>query len=706
MPKKPKIPGRAPRRTGKVVQLRDAEPDDTESAEATIKRFKKKASPNESRSADIVFTDKDVTQAEVLRAKYADNFELFAKECLTIIDRDNPSGAALVPFAFSASQRALDKFISDIGDFNIEIARAKQKAGLDVPMTHLPIETVVLKARKVFASTYFRGRAFWLNEFHPGHNDMVMAHDKAVAENLNEIMLKFTSNWKESVPGLRTLLDRASATTLKWEHGSQTIVKTAGAKSKGSSQGYTYHFVQLSELSRYPNGSTEVASATTACATYREIHFESTARGENEFKTYWDNALWLHEAKALFRNGQPFPRTWNKKFKFFWGWWQDPAYRILIQDHEKEAILENLDDDEKMLIKEHNLSPEQLAWRRDKIANECSQQRDLSPRDFFKQEYPANPDEAFVSKGAAVFPREPLVNMLAAVKPIIRAIESGSKYRDMPAFCGHLVPTPLGFVEQEVKDIRGSSCIVWERPKPRHSYIISVDTAEGNVDGDDSVIGVYDRTNGMILREVARIGAKIRPDDLATLAHYFHLLFNRAFVIPERTGLGIYTSMELVKRGCGNVYFQQSVEQVGGGTYTVPTPGFSTNKRTKPLIIETMTAMLRDGLLELRHPDAIKQAMKFQLLDGTYAAPSGEHDDYVSADALACYGHQPDVGPPVWAGLATFDAEVADAPVLTGAALDEAYFKQQIKRQLEAAQKKNTQEERQRIHNERKLRGY
>lgn len=687
MPKKPKIPGRPSTRTGKVVEER-RDKDDTKP-----RRFKKQASPNEPRSADIVYTSDDVTEAERLRALYANDFELFARECLVIVDRDNPTGAALIPFVFSESQKALDKFINDIGAFNIEIAEAKRREGLEVHITPLPIETVVVKARKVFASTYFRGRAFWKNEFQPGHSDMVMAHDKAVAETLNKIMVTFTKNWVEKVPGTRTLLDSASRSNIGWEHGSQTVIKTAGAKSKGSSQGYTYHYVQLSELSRYPDGSTEVASATTACATYREIHFESTARGENEFKQYWDNAMWLAEAKALFRSGQPFPRTWNRKFRFFWGWWQDPAYRIPLTEQERAYVEETLEDDEKALMKEYPITLEQLAWRRDKIMNECSQQRDLPPKDFFKQEYPASPEEAFVSKGTSVFPREPLLDMLAATKPYIRAIEQGSKHEEMPAFCGHLVPTRHGFVEQGVRDIRGASAIIWERPKHRHSYIISVDTAEGKESGDDSVVGVYDRTNGLMLKEVARIGGKIKPALLAELTMFLHELFNFAFTIIERTGIGIFTATEVARLGCRNLYFQQNIEQVGGGESELPTPGFSTNRRSKPMIIETMTMLLRDGYLLLRHPDAISQAMRYQLLDGVYKAPGGEHDDFVIADALACYAHRPDVGPPVWAGLASLEDDKSGViEVVT----DNDYYRQQVKKQLERSSKRNAAEEKRR----------
>lgn len=682
MAQKPKMPGRTAKRTGKVVTKRDG-------------TKVKKASPNEHRSADIVMTEETIRDVEKLRELYKEDLELFAKDCLRVVDRDHPSGAAIIPLTFSASQKALDKLINDIGKFNLEMSEAKRAQGLDVPVSHLPIETVCLKARKVYASTYFRARAFWKNEFWPGHCDMVMAHDKDVARNLTEITRRFHKNWNETVPGLRTLLER-NGDIIAWEHDSRTITKTAGSRSGGASQGYTYHFVQLSELSRYPDGSNEMASATTACATFREIHIESTARGDNELKTQWDNAMWLPEAIALFRAGKQFPRNWNGKYRFFWAWWQDPGYRIPLTEAEKQYVLDTLEDDEKAGIKNYGWTPEQIEWRRRKIANECSQQRDMPPKDFFRQEYPAHPDEAFVNRGTAVFPREPLIEMQAASKQLVSAIERGSTWQDMPHFCGDFTPMGSTFIQSPRRDIRGATAVLWTPPEPRKSYLLTIDTAEGKETGDDSVIGIYDRTNGLILREAARVIGKIRPDDLAKLAHYLHVMYNDAYTMSERNGPGIYTCMELVKLGCKNMYFQRAANQVGGGESDIPVPGFHTNTATKSLVVESMYAMLRDKHLWLRHPDAIRQALRYQVEDKKYAAPSGEHDDCVMADALACYAHQPDVAPPVWTGFSKEQREQLEKAVeekpLSAEQEMQKHYRERIGIAFERARKKNQRE--------------
>ena len=71
----------------------------------------------------------------------------------------------------------------------------------------------------------------------------------------------------------------------------------------------------------------------------------------------------------------------------------------------------DLTDDELKLKETYELSNEQLAWRRWCISNNCG-----GDEDQFKQEYPINPHEAFLSTGSCIFDKEKIIERLEVVK--------------------------------------------------------------------------------------------------------------------------------------------------------------------------------------------------------------------------------------------------------------------------------------------------
>lgn len=659
--------------------------------------FVKRASPNTTRAADKIVLPENMSALKEMREAYARDLPRFSAECLDVLDRDHPEGAKIIPCDFTESQWHIHKTIGAIEDYNIMVAKLKQAEGLAVPITKLPVHTVTLKARKVRASTYFRARAFWKNEFNPGHYDMVMAHEKEVARNLAEMMQRFHRGWVEKLEGLRTKLIRLADDLIEWEHDARTIVKTAGSKSGGSSQGFTYHYEQLSELSRYADGTTELASATTAASKYREIHIESTARGDNELKTQWDNAMWLADVLNLINADEQMPRHWNGYFRIFWAWWQEREYRVVLQQSQREYIQRTLDQDEVAGMDNHGWDLEQVQWRRDKLAGECSQQRDLPPRDYFRQEYPSSPEEAFVTKGRTVFERKPLLELRDAATNLVRAVDANQKFNGMPYFLGALVrdkKAPEGFRLVQQTDIRGANLVLWSPPEANKAYLVAADSAEGLEHGDDSVAVVYDRGHGIHLTEAARYIGKASGEELGEIVFYLHKLFNDAFVIGERNnGSGAAMCLRLVRLGCAQMYHHKDPEAFADREEPESfTAGFNTTPKTKKLISECMALMLRDGHLIIRHPDAIEQALSYQQNEkGRLSAPNGKKDDCVSADMLACFAHQPDIAPPVWTGRKN-ESELEAYNKMTPEQQLNFHYRQRIEKIIGAARDRNKQE--------------
>jgi hypothetical protein len=66
--------------------------------------------------------------------------------------------------------------------------------------------------------------------------------------------------------------------------------------------------------------------------------------------------------------------------------------------------------------------------------------------------------------------------------------------------------------------------------------------------------------------------------------------------------------------------------------------GFHTNRRTKPLLINTLIAAVRDATFIERDTDACNElATYIQLNNGAYMARIGKHDDILITRALALH---------------------------------------------------------------------
>ena len=73
--------------------------------------------------------------------------------------------------------------------------------------------------------------------------------------------------------------------------------------------------------------------------------------------------------------------------------------------------------------------------------------------------------------------------------------------------------------------------------------------------------------------------------------------------------------------------------------------GFHTNVRTKPQIISTLIAVVRDGLYEERDARCLDEMLTYERrLNGSYGAVDGHHDDLLMTRAIGlhiCYHEMP-----------------------------------------------------------------
>lgn len=226
------------------------------------------------------------------------------------------------------------------------------------------------------------------------------------------------------------------------------------------------------------------------------------------------------------------------------------------------------------------------------------QKAEYTDPNMVKQEYPANANEAFLASGRARFATEWISAQAANVR-------AGLPAATLPATLQHI-----------------PGLIVYQLPKPGRRYILAADVAEGLEHKDYNRAVLLDAASR---EEIATLGGHQEPD---TFADYLIAVGNayRAEIAPERNNHG-HTVLAVLKRE----NYQHGIARGDDGR-----PGWLTNVKTKPQIIDSLAEHLRDGLVTIRTQKALNELQIYATLpNGKTAAPTGYHDDYVMAWAIA-----------------------------------------------------------------------
>ena len=246
------------------------------------------------------------------------------------------------------------------------------------------VRIIILKARQIGFSTAIEALYYTLSFMFPNYYGIVMAHSKRTAGNIFDMTKRY---WDyDPFRPVFTLGSNSKSELSVVETGSRLEVATAGNPEAG--RGATFRFVHASEAAFYPFPE-ETIKALRAAVHPRPgtvVALESTAKGVgNPFHVEWERA----EAGD------------SDYVPFFYAWWEHPAYRAtrINEPIAKPPYTE----DERVLMNVYGLDADQIGWRRWKLTRDLS--GDLLA---FHQEYPSNPEEAFVSTGNNVFPLDVL----------------------------------------------------------------------------------------------------------------------------------------------------------------------------------------------------------------------------------------------------------------------------------------------------------
>lgn len=476
-----------------------------------------------------------------------------------------------------------------------------------------PVRILYLKARQVMVSTGSAAKIFKEVAFYEGQSALVYAHEDSASQKLFKYYERFQEHYEpfDGIIGKPPLESKRQGELLKWQGGSFIEFHTANNVESGRS--LTCRYVQLSEFAFYRDPKTLLTGLMQTIPSDPDtmVIVETTANGIGDY---------FYEMCDEARKGES---DWE--FVFF-AWWEHPEYRmpLSVEPHTFKAGMSEVERD---LMRRFNLDYDQLNWRRWKIKNDCKN----DPR-VFQQEYPSDPDEAFLVSGTPEF--DPL--LVQAQKAFILDGSEGGLSRIIEPTRELLIFTPRE---------RGELTI-FKRPQPNAQYAIGADPAagidindgEGSADLDSACAHVYDIDTGEM---VARLSWRFTAGEFGAYLRNLGEWYNWAFVVCEvnKNGGAALDRMLHLNYPRGRIYHRR--QNARDGNSSVLRLGWETNTVTRPQLVSKIDTALRERSIFLRHAVSIKQLFTFvKYPDGVPRAQKNCHDDDVIACGLGIVGIQ------------------------------------------------------------------
>ena len=524
----------------------------------------------------------------------------------------------------------LQERIEQLYQYNVSSVMYELKKK-DIACSDGPVRIIIGKPRQVGISTYVQGRFFIRSMFSENFSTNVTAHKESAAQNVLRKSKLCYDYWPSEYMGIRTSADSNSRDGMQFAHNSRFVAQTSGGRNAARS--YTFSAVHLSESAHYEDYSA-VAALLQAVPKWGTVIDESTGNGRSgPFYEKWQSALDFDEViKAIQNEDAQTVGTWNRYFRFFIPWFMDQEYMLDVSQFEQDYIMKTLDKVELKLISDFGkqITPQKLAWRRWKLANDCAHVPGMTPEEYFKQEFPSDEHEMFQGSGARAFNQESLDGMKRRNKKLEPKLSVVLNQDWMP-----LAASPTN-----------SNLFVYKEPRPSHQYTIGVDVSKGLKKKDYSVVSIFDRCDGTVIEEVARYRGHIEPLLLGDIVTMLAEWYSGAFVTPEANDQGQVVCRRLLDNRYPFLFRRRVMDRASDTPANEKSwyIGVVTTGMSKQHLIGRAQAALINKTIEIKHPTAIREWMLYENQNGKYNAPSGEHDDCVMADALALFGHE--VGAP------------------------------------------------------------
>jgi Terminase large subunit, T4likevirus-type, N-terminal len=407
---------------------------------------------------------------------------------------------------------------------------------------------LILKARQIGFSTLIATYAFWLTFFYPDRAVLMLSRTEREAIKLlgkSKYGYQFLPEWMKFKGGPVN----QTLTTFTFTNNSYTeSLPSASDPARGESA----YLVVVDELAFLPNSEEAWGAIEPVADVGGRIIMMSTANGEgNLFHSLWNQAIAGHNRfEPLF-----FPWSANGR---------DQAWY--------DARAAELPD-----------------WQ-------------------MAQEYPDNPEDAFLKSGRPIFD----LRRLREIEP-----------RD---------PIAMGYLDESLHFVDdGGTLHVWEWPVKDGRYVIGADPSQGLEHSDRASVHVINARDGHVVAAWCGLTDPdlLGSDILARLGNWY----NKALVGVESNMHGLTTLTALRRVKYFPIYYQRSPKY----KKSVPTDvlGFRTDQVTKPLMIDELGKELRpEGKLTLWCAETLAELRTFVRTDKGKMQGS-PYDDRVISLAIA-----------------------------------------------------------------------
>ena len=416
-----------------------------------------------------------------------------------------------------------------------------------------PVRMTNLKGRQQGATTGYTALTALELIARPGIEALIATNKKSGAStNLWNMLTRYFLMWGGELKDRREVFSVYNRYA-EFKLPNDSLLRTVAQEDVLS---FTTDVVHISEAGYFDNLTEWLSHLLPSVKTRHgtSIFIESTAKEYGDgFHDQWNrastgisgffplfNAWYIHEDNVL-----PLPKDEKKADKI----------------RESFGTLEKYGD-ELQLMRDYDLTAEQLYFRRDRIDTNGSIVE-------FQREYPATPDEAFLhAESPAIDPASLLFMQKNWVKPhVLRFHFETTDKCEMPARHYERVETHAGAID------------ILEPPKPHVEYVIGSDHAKGEGEGDWNAALVMRRDP---FETVAKLrgndSSKLSAYDFAEQLYQLGQYYNDAHWLGENNGEGAAIINLMYDWDYPNI---MTMRDVFGKEYDKKDRGWNNNRRTR-----------------------------------------------------------------------------------------------------------------------------
>lgn len=408
---------------------------------------------------------------------------------------------------------------------------------------------------------------------------VMVAQDKDSTSKLLQRFRFYVDNIRGAPPEIERMNDNE---VLFKRFGSSFYIGTAGSRQVGRSDTITH--LHCSEIAHWKNPE-DITLGLFQAVPHKTgvIVKETTANGYGN----WHHAQYQNAVMGVSR---------YKAFFF--------PYNLFEEYSSDTPLIGDYTPEEQELVKNYDLSCNQIQWRREKLTDDFSDNKVL-----FQQEYPLTAEEAFRVSGGSLFP--------LATHTSSQSWEHGT----VPGFGGYSYLKP--------------------HPIKGRQYSAGIDPS-GGTGGDFSEMHILDaETFEQVL--VFRTNT-LNPPRFTEACAVLGAMFNEAFIVPEASQHGL-SVIDCLKNYCSpykdnwaRIYRMRFSSNKSKSTIgKIQNYGFITGRTSKFRLISLLQKFLPE--ITLHDASTADQLRGFgELGDGTLGNTVSGHDDAVMALGLALEG--------------------------------------------------------------------